>query len=49
VLLLAADGRMRCEGVPHIIDLGTVRAAAEGEAQPVVQDCDPAVGFPHMN
>jgi hypothetical protein len=49
VLLLAADGRMRCEGVPHIIDLGTSRAEAEGEAQLVAQDCDPAVACTHLN
>jgi hypothetical protein len=49
VLFLAADGRRRCEGVPHSIDLGMSRAEAEGEALLVAQDCDPAVACIHMN
>jgi hypothetical protein len=49
VLFLAADGRMRDEGVPHIIDRAKSRAKAESEAQLVVQDCDPAVACTHMD
>jgi len=49
VLFLAADGRMRQEGVPHNIDLGKSRANAEREAQLVVPDCDPAAACIHMN
>jgi hypothetical protein len=49
VLCLAADGGLRHEGVPHVIDLATSRATAKCEAQLVVPDCDPAVACTEMN
>jgi hypothetical protein len=49
VLFLAADGRMRYEGVPDNIDLGKSRANAELEAQLLVPDRDPAGASIHMS
>src|SRR4029077_19579554 len=44
----AANSRLSYEGLAYIIDLGKSRAEAEGEAQLVEQDFDPAVA-PHTN